>query len=303
MVDEYQDRVLVAESHDTAFYGDGTDECHLAFNFELMYPERLTAADIRENQAKRSADVPPEAWPCNTLGNHDAPRVYTRFGDSQHDQALARLSLALVLTLRGTPFLYNGEEIGMEDLLLEDIEQFRDNWGVWNYNALQEELGLSAGEALIKSAEITRDKCRTPMQWSGAANGGFSPAGVQTWLPVHPNHAAGINVADQDQDPDSLLNFYRELIAVRQRTPALWAGEYEPLQQDEVELFVFRRWLEASSCLIVLNFSSQAGILQPDASQPAAGRTLFGTDRTAGEELDLVAVSVAPFEILIAELA
>ena len=301
LVDEYDDRVLVGESDKIAFYGDGTDELQLVFNFPLMRPKRLTAAGVRANQGARLAALPPGAWPCNTLGNHDAPRVYSRFGDGENDAALARLSLALVLTLRGTPFLYNGEEIGMTDLLLDDIGQFRDMLGVWFYQALQDERGVAADEALSIAARFTRDKCRTPMQWGGGENGGFCPAGVRPWLPVHPNHAAGVNVADQEGKANSSLAFYRSLLKLRRETLALIVGDYRPLQLDDPDLLLFLRASGEKVCLVALNFSASAGTIDVDPALPAAGRTLFGTHRAAGTRLSLPNLGIAPFEILICD--
>jgi alpha-glucosidase len=110
-VNGYEDRVLVGETDDIRFYGSGQDELHLAFNFPLMRAEGpLSPAWIRSNQKERLSGLPPRAWPCNTLGNHDSPRVFSRYGEGKgephpHDAARARLSLALMLTLRGTPFL------------------------------------------------------------------------------------------------------------------------------------------------------------------------------------------------------
>ncbi|MEA3341337.1 MAG: alpha-glucosidase, partial [Chloroflexota bacterium] len=197
VIDEYPDRVLVGETSEIAYYGDGSNELHLAFNFPLMRTERITPAWVRANQRERLSALPPGSWPCNTLNNHDTSRVYSRYGDGENDDALARIHLALTLTLRGTPFLYNGEEIGMTDLLLEDIDQFRDNLGVWLYHALIDELREPPAKALALAARSSRDRCRTPVQWADAANGGFSPAGAQTWLPVNPNYAQGVNVTGQ----------------------------------------------------------------------------------------------------------
>jgi alpha-glucosidase len=302
LVDEYGDRVLVGESEKIDFYGDGSDELHLVFNFPLMRPQRLTAAGVRANQEERLSALPPGAWPCNTLGNHDAPRVFSRFGDGENDGVLARLSLALVLTLRGTPFLYYGEEIGMVDLLLEEIDQFRDMLGVWFYRALQDESGLSAGEALQAAAELTRDKCRTPMQWGGEANGGFCPQGVRPWLPVHPNHAAGVNVADQLDDPDSMLAFYRTLLAVRRENPALSVGDYEPLQASDPDLLLFARTSEEGNCLVALDFSDSAGRIEAGLEIPGTGRVLYGSHRAIGEDICLPGTEIDPFEILICDV-
>jgi alpha-glucosidase len=241
VVDEYPERVLVGENDDVAYYGSGRDELHLLFNFPLMRTERLTPDWVRANQEERLSALPPGAWPCNTLGNHDTERVYSHYGDGQNDAAIARLSLALMLTLRGTPFLYNGEEIGMTDLLLQDARQFRDPLGVWAYQLETETLGTPPLQAAVFAARFGRDKNRTPMQWSDAANAGFSPPGVQTWLPVSPDFARGVNVASQLADPGSLLSFYRRLLRVRKQTPALVAGDYTPLHRDTQDYLAFLR--------------------------------------------------------------
>ena len=255
LVDTYPDRVLVGETDDVAYYGSGDDELHLVFNFSLMRTPRLTPAWIRDNQRERTAALPPGAWPCNTLGNHDAPRVYNRYGDGEHDAELARLSLALMLTLRGTPFLYNGEEIGMTDYLLPDVAQFRDLLGLWYYRLYTEDLGATPEEAHLMAAQLGRDKCRTPLQWANAPHGGFCPAEVTPWLPVNPNYVVGVNVVEQQAAPASLLNFYRQLLHLRRETPALIAGDVEWLSPQAEDYLAFVRFTPEQRCLVALNFS------------------------------------------------
>ncbi len=301
LIDEYDDRVLVGETDDVSYYGEGDDELHMAFNFPLMRGERLTPAWIRQNQRERLAALPERAWPCNTLGNHDAPRVYSRFGDGVHDAALARLSLALMLTLRGTPFLYNGEEIGMTDYLFEDVTRFRDLWGLWHYHLHRDLFGKPAAKALRSAAETGRDKCRTPFQWANAPHGGFSPPAIEPWLPVNPNYAEGVNVADQETDPGSLLNFYRRLLRVRRETPALIAGEYQPLHLESEEYFAFLRTTEEQRVLVVLNFFERAHTLSFDLEAAGLG-LLFSSHLRPPHEEDPSAVEIAPFEIYIAAL-
>ncbi len=303
VVDEYPDRVLVGEADDIAFYGDGTNELHLVFNFPLMRTDRLTPEWVRANQRERLSALPPGAWPCNTLGNHDTSRIISHFGDGEHDAEWARICLALMLTLKGTPFLYYGEEIGMTDLPLEDINQFRDMLGVRAYHTLVQEMGIPPTEALAIANQIGRDKCRTPMQWANAPNAGFSPAGVQTWLPVNPNYAQGVNVEEQLEDSDSLLNFYRRMLRLRRETPALIAGEYEPLHEDAEDYLAFLRRSEADgqSCLVVLNMSDRQQVLSFDL-EGSVSRVLFSSrDRDASED-ELSALSVGPFEVYIGEV-
>lgn len=302
LIDEYPDRVLVGESEEIAYYGDGTNELHLAFNFPLMRTDRLIPAWVRANQEERLSALPPGAWPCNTLNNHDSSRVYSRYGNGQNDAALARLHLALLLTLRGTPFLYNGEEIGMTDLLLESVDQFRDNLSVWLYHALIDEMAHSPASAAPSAARFGRDKCRTPVQWANVPNGGFSPAGVQTWLPVNPNYAKGINVANQMDEPNSLLNFYRRMLRMRKRTPALIAGDYTPLHQDAQDYLAFLRACDEQTCLIVLNMSDQAHTIQFDLDVGTA-RLVFSSHTRESETDDPSRLTVAPFEVYIGEVA
>jgi alpha-glucosidase len=305
LVDEYPgDRVLVGEDEDVAFYGTGDDELHLVFNFPLMRFERLTPGNVRANQAVRLAEVPPGAWPCNTLGNHDTTRVWTRYGDEVYDAELARLHLALLLTLKGTPFLYNGEEIGMSDLVLTDLSQVRDTVALHHYRILVEKLGVPPAQALKTALETTRDRCRSPLQWSEAPNAGFSPPGVMTWLPVDSNYATGVNVADQERDPASLLNFYRRLLHVRRRTPALLAGDYRALHTRSRAYLAFLRRDEESgqSCLVVLSFSERPRTIALNLGDVQLH--LLFSSRLAGERLlSADRLSLAPFEILIAELA
>ncbi|MEW5988990.1 MAG: alpha-glucosidase [Chloroflexota bacterium] len=303
LVDAYGDRVLVGESEQIAYHGDGDNELHLVFNFPLMNSARLTPAAIRANQQARLAELPPAAWPCNTLGNHDSSRMYNRYGDGRHDAALARLHLALLLTLRGTPFLYNGEEIGMTDLYLTDRSHFRDSVAHWTYEAAVGEWGMTAAEALALAAEASRDRCRTPMQWANAPNAGFSPAGVTTWLPVNPNYAQGVNVAEQAADPDSLLNTYRRLLRLRQETPALVTGDYTPLCEEAEEYLIYLRHSPADNqtCLVALNFSDRRQEVTLDLGGRRL-RPLFASHaHTQGEE-GAVRLPLAPFAVYVGEV-
>jgi len=304
VVDEYTgDRVLIGEDEDFAYHGSGDDELHLVFNFPLMRVGRLTPAHIRTNQAERLAALPSEAWPCNTLGNHDTPRVWSRYGDGVHDAELARLHLALVLLLKGTPFLYNGEEIGMTDLELTDLAQFRDTIAISHFRLMTEQLGISANEALKRVALSTRDRCRSPMQWSGAPNGGFSPPGVTTWLPVNPNHATGVNVASQDVDPNSLLNFYRRMLHLRRSTPALVAGDYRPLDPQSDSYLGFSRHdtRTKQTCLVALNFSNEQLRVSHGITNKTASLLFSSKEREVGP-LQIDRLDLAPFEIFVAEL-
>ena len=304
LVDAYPgDRVLVGEDEDVAYHGSGDDELHLLFNFPLMQTARLTPEHIRANQALRLGELPPGAWPCNTLGNHDTPRVWSRYGDGSHDAELARLHLALVLLLKGTPFLYNGEEIGMTDLVLDDLRRFRDTAALRQYRMLTEDRGMAPDAALRAVAATTRDRCRSPLQWSSAPNGGFSPPDVAPWLPVNPNYATDVNVADQEDDPGSLLTFYRDVLCLRKSTPALVAGDYHVLHAWSDAYLAFLRHDAATgqTCLVVLNFSDTLQAVPFDLGGQQV-RLLFSSPARGDQPLTPDQFTFAPFEVFVAEL-
>ena len=307
ILDEYEgDRMLVGEDDNIAFHGNGNDELQLVFNFPLMRTERLTPSHIRRNQKERLTQLevlPVTGWACNTLGNHDSSRVYTRFGDKQHDAALARLHAALILTLKGTPFLYNGEEIGMTDYMLTDIAHVKDTMGSWYYHAVVTDMGVHPDEAMQRTAEMTRDKNRTPLQWSNNPNGGFSPPDVKTWLPVNPNYKNGINVRDQQHNPSSLLNYYKHILRVRKNTPALIEGEYVPLNNTAKDYLSFLRTFVAQTVLIVLNFSEKQQMLDFSRTKELKDhslRVLFSSAVRSGADLIPKKLNIAAFEVFVA---
>ncbi|NTV37030.1 MAG: alpha-glucosidase, partial [Anaerolineaceae bacterium] len=276
VIDDYDDRVLIGETDDIAFYGNGQDELHLNFNFPLMRTNRLTAGHVSENQSVRMAALPADAWPCNTLGNHDCSRMYSLFGDGEHNDLIARQNLTLLLTLKGTPFLYNGEEIGMSDFEIDDPDAFRDPLSLRAMQLEMALMGSSRVDAVREGARQGRDKGRTPLAWTGAPNGGFCPPEIQPWLPVNPEYRNGVNVADQESDPKSLLNFYRSVIALRNSTLALVEGDYQQMNDLKEPLFGFFRATEGQRIQVLFNFSN-IPVSLPSNNIFSSERLLFST--------------------------
>jgi len=297
------DRMLVGEDENIDYMGDGDDELHLVFNFPLMRTERITPRHILQNQKERLAQLkalPVEGWPCNTLGNHDSSRIRTRYGDGDHNVELAYLNAALVLTLRGTPFLYNGEEIGMTDLIITDPLKLKDTMASWYYERLVREFKVDPSDAALRAGEMTRDKNRTPMQWGNASDGGFCPESVEPWLPVNPNYADGINVSDQDGDPNSMLNYYRKLLRLRKSTPALVEGNYTPLSGESDEYFAFLRGSDLQTILVCLNYAGTPQTFDLDLPEKNF-RTLLSS--TGSDHVDVTKkLTLSPFEVYIGEL-
>lgn len=239
VLDEFDDRCAIGElwgplERWTKYYGQSGDELHLPFNFRLMEVP-FTAAGMRRSVDEMEAALPGFAWPNYVLGNHDRIRLASRFGG----QAQARLAAMLLLTLRGTPTLYYGDELGLEN-------------GVIPPHKIQDPQGINLG------AERTRDVCRTPMQWDASAFAGFS--NQEPWLPVSDDFQTR-NVAVFSQDPRSILNLYKRLLAYRRSSPALYGGSYQPLDTNP-ECYVYLRKVQSEQRLVALNFSPEMQRLQ-----------------------------------------
>jgi alpha-glucosidase len=219
----------------------GPDRLHAAFNLEFLHsrwsPHRFEHV-IRQWDDALGHDK----WPNYVLNNHDIARSATRFRrrfGNPEDDARLKVAATLLLTLRGTPFIYYGEEIGMRDIPVRSRADVLDSVGKTFW-------------PLMKG----RDGCRSPMQWEAGPNGGFTRPGVRTWLPVHENVLVR-NVAAQQADPHSLLNFYRRLIAVRRATPALVEGMFQPLTFGTRYLMAYLRQTTEQTVLVALNFSGR----------------------------------------------
>jgi alpha-glucosidase len=240
---------------DLVFEYLGPGELDLAFNFSLAtasWNAREMAGEIAEAERR----FPSTGWPCYHLSNHDEPRAGTRFGERA-----IRAAAVLLLTLRGTPVLYQGEEIGMVDGRVP-LDRRRDAFG--------------------------RDGCRTPMQWDAGPKAGFCPPGVEPWLPV----AQGFeqrNVQVESNDPDSVLALYRRLLSARRTSPALRRGDYGELSVSDQAL-VFSRETKHEGFAVAINFTSRstrvaapAGIVEIATAvrregEEVGGRLVLGPD-------------------------
>lgn len=296
--DECEGRILLGETEEVAYYGNGGDMLHSVFNFDLTDVNDLAPDRIRAVLAERLPHLPDGTWETNTIGNHDRPRAMDFFADGRDDRARMAVALAMTMFLRGTPMFYNGEEIGMRNVHMTRIEDFRDMLGVWAYHFVIEHAGYDPARALVVGDTVSRDKGRTPLQWANAPNAGFSPAGVATWLPVHPNYAAGVNVADQQADPGSLLHMFRRLAQVRRDHVALRRGSMDVVPDTGAALVFWRRHA-AQTCLVALNMG--AAPLQLTIEGADGLRTLFSSqDRSAASVAGTLALG--PYEIYVGEL-
>ena len=240
LVNSYDGRVLIGELYLPLerlmpYYGAQLDEIHLPFNFLFVNMPTWETHAVRQAVEDYEAALPEGAWPNWVLGNHDRSRIATRIGREQ-----ARLAQMLLLTLRGTPTCYYGDELGMQDIHVPK-ELMHDPMGK-------------------EHPEKSRDPVRSPMQWDERANAGFSPAGVTTWLPIA-NDYRTFNVASEQHDAHSFLALTRALLDIRRVHAALTLGVYRSVEQENVTCFVYLRQYADQHCLVVLNFSAQEQVV------------------------------------------
>jgi alpha-glucosidase len=174
-------------------------------------------------------------WPVFVISNHDINRSYIRYGDGTHNEEIAKLMALMYLTLRGTPIMYYGEELGMENNNPTRKEDVKDPEGKTGW-----------------PKEIGRDGERTPMQWTDGANAGFSEA--KPWLPVPPSYKTH-NVAAESKDGSSILALYRQLLSLRHKEPALVDGKYVALNEDDANVLAYLRQDNDETILVALNLS------------------------------------------------
>lgn len=218
-------------------------------------------------------------WNSLYWNNHDQPRAVSRFGSD--DPAYRELSAKLLGTVlhcqRGTPYVYQGEELGMTNAPFTNIRHFHDIESV-NYHRLAMAAGAHEGTVLTALAARSRDNARTPMHWNAGRNAGFTTG--TPWMAVNPNHAT-INVAAQRDDPNSVFNHYRRLIGLRHAMPVMVHGRFTMLEPDHERLFAFTRTLDAEKLLVVANFGSDPLGL-PDAIDPTGSALLLGNYEDEG---------------------
>jgi len=238
IADEYN-AVLIGETwtKDIAelknYYGEHSNELQMPMDLMFGTVNKLSAPEFRRQIA--AVDTA-GGWPVFVISNHDMVRSYNRYGDGVHDDEIAKLMASLYLTLRGSPIMYYGEELGMENNDPKRKEDVKDPQGITGW-----------------PGEIGRDGERTPMQWSDAKNAGFSNA--KPWLPVPPSYKTH-NAETEMKDPNSILSVYRQLLAMRHKEPALVNGTYTALNENDPNVLSYLRKDKDDAILVMLNMSN-----------------------------------------------
>ena len=233
-------------------------------------------------------------WDTVFLSNHDNPRIVSTFGDDSPAMRVpsAKLFETMILTLRGTPFLYEGDELGMTDFPFKTLADYDDIAVKNSYKALVDTGKISASAFLASQAKVSRDNARTPMQWDSSPQAGFT-TGNRPWLAVNPNYKQ-INAAQEESDPASVLNYVRALIGLRAHTLTFVYGDFEDLDPKHPQIFAYTRTLGSEKYLIVENFSSSpVAYTLPNGLKAA---NLLLSDIPGSHEANVSILNLAPWE-------
>jgi alpha-glucosidase len=277
VADEFDDRVLIGELYLpierlVRYYGDDLRGLQMPFNFGLITLADWDVGTIRTMIERYLAAIPPGGWPNWVLGNHDVPRIATRSA-----RAGARVAMMLLLTLPGTPTCYYGDELGLPQAQIPpELE-------------VDPQARTGAG----------RDGARTPMPWTDVPGGGFTAPGVRPWLPVPDDHLRR-SVQTQATDPHSDLALFRALVRLHKLMPALRAGTYVAVGNDD-RIHAYVREHDGERALVALDLSNGGGTI--DLSSVASrGQVLVGTHADRAAEVDLSALTLRPGEGVVVAL-
>jgi alpha-glucosidase len=284
IADQYN-AVLIGETWTTniaelnRYYGQGNNELQLPMDFLFTTVNKLSPAEFRKQIAAVNSA---SGWPTFVISNHDIPRSYDRYGDGVHNDQIAKVMAGLYLTLRGTPIMYYGEEIGMKTTPPTRREDVKDPIGRRGW-----------------PKEKGRDGERTPMQWDESANAGFTKG--TPWLPVPPTYKTH-NVADESKDPDSVLSFYTAVLKLRHTNEALMDGSYVPLNENDPNVLSYLRVYKDQTVLVALNMSSEKQKVDFELSKNGfkSATSLVATGKSSANG-DVV--TLEPFGVFIGQLS
>ena len=251
------------------YAGEDSGELNMVFQFEHVedaspYAEfgkwttdRYDFKAFKKTMIKWQEELQGKAWNSLFLGNHDQPRSVSRFGNDNpaYRETSAKMLATCLHMMQGTPYVYQGEELGMTNAYFHKLEDYKDIESIQYYTELTD-AGLMEPEYMMKCLMLrSRDNARTPMQWDGSEKAGFTDG--EPWIKINPN-CKEINAASQLDDPDSIFHYYQKLIALRKEKEIVVYGEFEPLCREDDQIFAYIRKLDEERLLTVCNFSQQS---------------------------------------------
>lgn len=277
-------------------------ELNMVFQFEHMdldggetfkwNDRKINLKELKQVLSKWQTELAGKAWNSLFWDNHDQPRIVSRLGDDstrEYREASAKMLALCLHMMQGTPYVYQGEELGMTNVPFETLEDFRDIESINAYHELTESGQVSPEDMMRFLRYKSRDNARTPMQWDDSENAGFTEG--TPWIMVNPNYKE-INAKEQMARPDSVFHFYQKLIRLRKEREIIPYGEYELLLPEDPDLYVYTRALGEQKLLVICNFrKEEKAFTLPEGFDPRKGEILIGNypDRELGETMTLKA--------------
>jgi oligo-1,6-glucosidase len=282
-----------------------TGALKMVFQFEHMDLSAETGADVRTSKSSRlldlksvmsrwQKDLDGRAWNSIYLGNHDQPRSVSQFGDDgPHRVESAKLLGTFTHMLQGTPYVYQGDEIGMTNVAFESIDDYRDLATRNMYKEAVEERGWDPAQALKIVHAKSRDNARTPMQWDSSDQAGFTSGAP--WINVNPNYKE-INVAEALADMNSVFYYYQKLIRLRKENPVVVYGSYDLLLDSHEEIYAFTRTLDADRLLVILNFSKNSPVFHLPENISLANAEVLINNYEVNTDEGIREITLRPYE-------
>ena len=274
------------------YAGEARNELNMVFQFEHVEngsgdygkwtTEKYDFKEFKRIMIKWQEELQGKAWNSLFLGNHDQPRSVSRFGNDNpaYRETSAKMLATCLHMMQGTPYVYQGEELGMTNVYFDKLEDYRDIESINFFTELTES-GLMTPEYMMKCLMLrSRDNARTPMQWDDSAQAGFTDGAP--WIKVNPNYKE-INVAQQLEDPNSIFYYYQKLIRLRKEKDIIVYGGFEPLYRDDEQIFAYIRRQDQEKLLTVCNFSDKNAEMEIPEEFKGAECLITNLDRTVFE--------------------
>lgn len=245
--------------------------------------------------SKWQTELHGKAWNSLFLGNHDQPRTVSAFGDDRPQWRVrsAKMLATCLHMMEGTPYIYQGEELGMTNCPFQSLDEFRDIDSLNGYRRWVTDGPLTHDEFFPYLLFKSRDNARTPMQWDDSTNAGFTCG--TPWIRVNPNYTE-VNAAAAMADPDSTFYYFQKLIRLRKAHPVIVHGRYELLEKDDPALFIYTRTLDDAQLLVMCNFKEQTREWAMPAGFAGAQVLISNTGRTQQAEQT---ITLQPYEALV----
>ncbi|HNR09468.1 MAG TPA: alpha-glucosidase [Saprospiraceae bacterium] len=245
-----------------AYSFEAIDFGYLPNEYKMPDPKGFDLVQWKKIHAKWTDAFSERGWGTIYLGNHDQPRMLSRWGDDRPEYRVlsSKMLTTFILSMRGTPYYYYGDEIGMDNIRFDKIEDYKDIELLTNYAQVKAKGGDL--KRFLEGMKISsRDNGRTPMQWNDKEQGGFTAG--RPWLKVNPNYPA-VNVSVQENDPNSILNHFRKMVQLRKHNPVLIYGDWKLVDPENPSIFAYSREWEGKKVLVVLNFKNTRATLRTD---------------------------------------